>query len=406
MVVETKTMSEPLDSSTAHLAGMDTALQAHIDQRHVAGFTALFAHHGQIVYQAAHGVLDVETNQPMHQDAIFRIASMTKPITSVAVMMLVEEGYFDLDTPISTFIPAFKEVKVLVEQSETGMVLADLETEVTIRHLFTQTSGLEGYFENDGMPIEQIYHETRVQLEQTDPPLTLAKMIGAIASIPLACQPNTRWAYGLGLDVLAYLVELVSGMPYATFLQTRIFDPLNMVDTAYHIPPEKAHRLARVHRYSEEKAELTRHEFAWMNMPSAPPSYVEGGNLLASTIGDYARFSQMLLNRGELDTVRLLRPETVDLVASNHVSKEVLRNGFRDVSDGYGFGLGVRVRIDETASSTVGSQGEYGWGGLYGTLFWVDPVKSAFGLLMMQHFGFPLGQEFKRMVYDAFTSER
>lgn len=394
----------PKRFSTMHIAKIDAAMQHHIDQHHVAGFTALLVYRDQIVYQAAHGVLDIETNQPMPQDAIFRIASMTKPVTSVAVMMLAEEGNFDLDTPISAFIPAFKDAKIVVEHSEIGESLANLETAITIRHLFTQTSGLEGYFEDEGTPIERMYHSARMQLEQTDPPLTLAKMMEAIAAVPLACQPGTRWAYGLGLDVLAYLVELVSGMPYATFLQTRIFDPLNMVDTAYYIPPEKAHRLARVHHYSQEQAKLTCREFAWMNVPSTPPSYVEGGNLLVSTLSDYARFAQMLLNRGELDGVRLLQPETVDLISSNHVPQEVLRNGFRDISDGYGYGLGVRVRMNETKSTMVGSKGEYGWGGLYGTVFWVDPVESVLGLLMGQHFGFPLGQEFKRTVYDVLKS--
>ncbi|MEZ4732421.1 MAG: serine hydrolase domain-containing protein [Caldilineaceae bacterium] len=369
------TFSKSKKISETRLAEIDRALKAHVNRGHVAGFAAMLVQHDQIIYQAAHGVLDIETQEPMPHDAIFRIASMTKPVTSVAVMMLVEEGYFDLDTPIFTFIPAFKDAKVLVETNGTGMVLADLETEITVRHLFTHTSGVEGYFEDEGTPIERMYYEKRTYLEKSDPPLTLSKMMEAIASIPLACQPNTHWAYGLGLDILAYLVELASGMPFMTYLQTRIFDPLNMVDTAYHIPPEKTHRLARVHRYSQEKAELTRHEFAWMDVPSTPPSYVEGGNLLVSTLKDYGRFAQMLLNRGELDGVRLLRPETVDLIASNHVPHHVLHNGFQDINDGYGFGLGIRVQMSDNVTR-AGSQGEYGWGGLYSTVFWVDPAQS------------------------------
>ena len=340
------------------LAHISLAMQTHIDEGRVAGMITLLAQHGKIMHQATHGVIDLTTGQPMPLDAIFRIASMTKPITSVAVMMLYEEGHFDLDTPISAFIPAFGQAKVLVAQPESGMVLADLDTEITIRHLLTHTSGLAGYFEPDGTPIEQMYHQAREKLAQTDPPLTLRKMIEALATVPLAHQPGTRWAYGMGLDVLAYLIEIVSGMPYDEFLQARIFEPLKMVDTAYHLPPEKVHRLARVHQYAPEKDHLKRNEAAWMDVPSAPPSYVEGGNLLVSTISDYAQLAQMLLNQGTLNGVRLLGPETVDLIASNQVPENILKHSkdFFDYGDGYGFGLGVRVRMDETQSEATGIQ--------------------------------------------------
>ncbi|MEM7133833.1 MAG: serine hydrolase domain-containing protein [Chloroflexota bacterium] len=387
--------------SAQGIANIDRTLRSYIELKRVAGLTSMVARHGQIVYHSALGILDVEADKPMRQDAIFRIASMTSPISSVAIMMLVEEGHFDLDTPIAAFIPEFKESKVLESGSGDEIVLADLEQDITVRHLFTQTSGLEGYFEDDGTTIEQMYHQKRVELEQNNPPLTLSKMMRAVAKIPLAHQPGSCWAYGLGVYMLAYLVELVTNTPYEKFLQTRIFEPLKMVDTAYYIPPEKAHRLAGVHHYFAEEDQLKRHEFPWMNVPSQPPSYVEGGNLLLSTMDDYARFAQMLLNKGELDGVRLLRPETVELIASNHVSEDALRNGFRDYHDGYGYGLGVRVCMDETQSDAAGSKGEYGWGGLYNTVFWVDPEKSLFGLLMIQQLGFSIAQEFKALVYEA-----
>ncbi|MEZ4618933.1 MAG: serine hydrolase domain-containing protein [Caldilineaceae bacterium] len=400
------TLPESVGFSSQHIADIDTAIQSRIALGQLAGLTAMVARQGKIVYQTAHGMSDIATKQPMLLDTIFRIASMTKPITSVAVMMLYEEGYFDLDTPISSFIPAFHHVKVITAQTqtETDLVLADLDTELTIRHLFTQTSGLDGYFEDGGTPIEQVYHQERAKLLQTNPPLTLKKMMEVIATLPLAHQPGARWAYGLGLDVLAYLVELISGMRYEEFLQTRIFAPLKMVDTAYHVPPRNVHRLARVHQYTAQHDQLKRQEFDWMQVPSSSPSYVEGGNLLVSTLGDYGRFLQMLLNKGEFEGVRLLRPDTVDQIASNHVPINILRNGFPDIRDGYGFGLGVRVRMDETASSAVGSRGEYGWGGLYNTVFWVDPQKSLFGLLLQQQFGFSFAREFKTMVYQALLS--
>lgn len=395
--------TKPVGFSSEQRTRISTALQTHIDQGHVAGMITLLTQQGKIVHQATHGVMDLATSQPMPLDAIFRIASMTKPITSVAVMMLYEEGHFDLDTPISAFVPAFGQAKVLVAQSESDTVLVDLETEITIRHLLTHTSGLAGYFEPDGTPIEQMYHLARVGLEQSDPPLTLKKMIETLATVPLAHQPGTRWAYGMGLDVLAYLVEVLTGMPYEQFLQSRIFEPLNMEDTAYHLPSEKAHRLVRVHRYHLDNAQLKREEALWMQVPPYPPSYVEGGNMLVSTVSDYAQFAQMLLNKGELGGVRLLQPETVDLIASNHVTDDILKRSkeFFDYQDGYGFGLGVRVRIDETRSEATGSNGEYGWGGLYGTVFWIDPVKSFFGLLMMQQFGFSPTTEFKKLVHEA-----
>ncbi|MEM7032114.1 MAG: serine hydrolase domain-containing protein [Chloroflexota bacterium] len=345
-----------------------------------------------------------DADRQVQIDSIFRIASMTKPITVVAVMMLYEAGHFSLDTPISAFIPSFKTMQILTHKDNLETNLAVAHTAITIRHLLTHTAGLS-YNDDEGDFLGRKYEEAFLALEKTTDKLTLGQWVNTIATLPLANEPGTAWRYGFSIDVLAHLVEIISGLPFDQYLQERIFAPLQMKDTAFHVPPEKAHRIASVHRYFADEDRLERGDFPWLRIPQEAPSYIEGGNHLVSTAPDYAHFAQMLLNKGEWQGVRLLKPETIDLIRQNHLTTKVLHNGFIDPrfprNESYGFGLGMRVLMDNRQPGGIGS---FGWDGLYGTVFWVDPKNGLFGLMMIQQFGPPhqeIRQNFQTIVYQA-----
>ena len=372
---------EAVGVSAERLERIRPVMQDYVDKGHLPGFLTVVARRGKIVHFETIGMRDVENNKPVEPDTIFRIYSMSKPITSVAVMMLYEEGHFQLGTPVSRFIPEFKNMKVYNEdQTET----LDAEREITIKHLLMHTAGLTYGWGNK--PVDALYKEAKI----FEPGSTLADIVGKLGNIPLVHEPGERWTYGVSVDVLGYLVEVVSGMPFEKFLQTRLFGPLGMVDTAFSVPPEKVERYAALYRHNREEGQKQRVKDA----PLANDElsfFPSGGGGLVSTAADYMRFSQMLLNGGELDGVRILGKKTVELMRYPH-------------HDDW-FGLGFAVVTDREPPNTLESVGNFSWGGAAATTFWIDPQEELIGLLLTQLLNnpHPFQQQFKVLVYQTLT---
>ena len=410
------TAPETVGFSAERLERIRPAMQGYVDDGHIAGFLTVVARRGKIVHFETIGMRDIENKKPIEADTIFRIHSMSKPITSVAVMMLYEEGHFQLDTPVSQFIPEFKNMKVYnKDQTE----ILDAKNEVTIKHLLTHTAGLT--YGWGGNPVDKRYREANLFQSGT----TLADSMKKLSEIPLVHEPGERWTYGVSTDVLGYLVEVVSGMPFEEFLQTRLFEPLGMVDTAFSVPLKKLDRFAALYQLNKEggmkgdkdkekkmddakdKAkELKGGKDAKMKLERVakdPPLendevrfFPGGGGGLLSTAPDYMRFCQMLLNGGELDGVRILKQETVERMRYPH-------------HEGW-FGLGFAIVPDKEStagkapSDTPESTGSYSWGGAAGTIFWIDPEKELIGLLMTQISDVSSSHDqFKKLTYQALT---
>ncbi len=371
---------EAVGVSNERLERIRPLLQDYVDKENLPGFLTVVARHGKIVHFETIGMRDIENKKPIKPDTIFRIYSMSKPITSVAVMMLYEEGHFQLGTPVSKFIPEFENMKVYnADQTE----ILDAEEEVTIKHLLMHTAGLT-YGWGD-KPVDERYKELKIFEKGS----TLADMVKKLGDIPLVHEPGERWTYGVSVDVLGYLVEVVSGMPFEEFLQTRLFGPLGMVDTAFSVPPEKVDRFAALYRSNKENG-LERVE----NAPLANDEisfFPSGGGGLVSTAADYLRFCQMLLNGGALDGVRILGKKTVELMRYPH-------------HDDW-FGLGFAVVTDKEPPDILESVGNFSWGGAAATTFWIDPEEELIGLLMTQLLRnpYPFHQQFKVLTYQTLT---
>ena len=379
---------EEVGVSTERLEQIRPVMQDYVDKENLPGFLTVVARHGKIVHVETVGMRDIENNKPIEPDTIFRIYSMSKPITSVVVMMLYEEGKFQLDTPVSKFIREFENMKVY---NDDQTEISDAKGEVTIKHLLMHTSGLT-YGWGD-KPVDERYKA----LKMSEPSATLAGMAKTLSDIPLVHEPGERWTYGVSTDVLGYLVEVVSGMPFEEFLQTRLFGPLGMIDTAFSVPPEKRDRFAALYSYSKDNGlERVGKKATADDTFTFFPS---GGGGLVSTAADYMRFCQMLLNGGELDDVRILGEKTVELMRYPH-------------HDGW-FGLGFSVVNDKESSDTDDKEskdspesvGSFSWGGAAATIFWIDPQKELIGLLMTQIHNnpYPFHDEFKVLTYQALT---
>jgi CubicO group peptidase (beta-lactamase class C family) len=381
---------ESVGLSGERLHRLSDAMQRAVDEQTIAGAVTLVARRGKVVQFEAYGKLDREKNIPMTKDAIFRIASMSKPITTVAVMMLVEEGRLLLTDPVSKFIPTFKQTTVM---EAAGPVPA--RRPITIRHLLTHTAGIS----YGTGALEAQYKEKDLYywyFADNDEPIGVS--IERLGSLQFEAHPGERWVYGFATDVLGAVVEKVSGMPLDEFLRTRIFAPLKMNDTHFYLPPDKAARLATVYSGGGDGLVRAPDEGRGQgNYVEGPRKSFSGGAGLLSTASDYSRFLQMLLNGGELDGVRLLGPKTVDLMTSNHVGNLY--------SDGrLGFGLGFEIVEHVGRAGRPGSVGEYGWGGAYYTTMWVDPVESLVVVFMSQLL--PIGSataqaQLRSLVYQA-----
>jgi len=373
---------EDVGVSAERLQEIAPTLQGYVDKGQLPGFLTVIARKGKIAHFETIGMRDVENKKPVEPDTIFRIYSMSKPITSVAVMILYDEGRLQLDDPVEMYIPAFKDMKVYnKEQTETHAA----KNKMTVKHLLTHTSGLT-YGWGD-KPIDKLYGELKIFKRGSG----LAEMAEKLGDIPLVFEPGERWNYGVSTDVLGYLVEVVSDMPFEEFLQTKIFKPLGMVDTAFSVPQVKVERFAALYRPTEEGGlRLAR------NAPLANDDvsfFPSGGGGLVSTAADYLRFCQMLLNGGELDGVRILKSDTVELMRYPH------HQYGKDGAFGLGFHVVTRKDDDKNKRST----GAYSWGGAAATTFWIDPEKELIGILMTQLMNnrYPFQGEFRKFTYQA-----
>ncbi len=395
---------ESVGVSTARLDRLHAGMQALVDRHQIAGTVTLLARDGKVVDVHPSGFQDVERGIPMRPDTIFRIASMSKPITSVAIMMLFEEGKLQLTDPVSRYIPAFREMRVATADGQT----VPARRQITIRDLLTHRSGLSYGFLNSG-PVGNAYRTGGVTDGLSVTTDTLAQGIDKLAAQPLMSQPGEAWNYSLSTDVLGRVVEVVSGQPFDVFLRERIFTPLGMADTGFVVPDGKWDRFATL--YSPDGANGIRpmkDPETFGNAVMSPVAYYKpgkayfsGGAGLTSTAADYAKFAQMLLNGGELDGVRLLGPKTLQLMTMSHTA-DLPSGGV--MGAGNNWGLGFRVTVDVAATQTAGSNGMYGWIGIYGTTFWVDPVEHLVAVMMVQRYpGSPAGAAFQPLVYQAIT---
>lgn len=383
--------------SAERLDRIRSVFQQEIDDGALVGAVALVSRHGETAYFETLGHLDREAGVPMRPDAIFRIASMSKPVTSVAVMILMEEGRFLLDDPVSRFLPEFAEMQVAVPDDPTdpasSITLVPAERSITIRHLLSHTSGLTYGLFNRG-PVGERYREAQLW----SPGTTLAEFSQKVATLPLVHQPSTAWEYGVSTDILGRLVEAASGMTFAQFLEERIFGPLGMGDSGFYVPEEKADRLAAHYAVQRDGSLVAAPAHIEFRQPPALPS---GGAGLVSTASDYAKFAQMLLNGGELNGARVLSRKSVELMSADHTAGLTQRGILGDS----GFGLGLSVRGPLGDSGNPGSHGAVGWSGIYNTFFWVDPEEDLFAVFMTQISPFGYRQwrnRFRVLVYQAF----
>jgi CubicO group peptidase (beta-lactamase class C family) len=395
---------EDVGLSTARLRRIGSVMQTYIDEGKIPGLSVMLARRGKIAYAECFGKRD-DPEVPMTQDTICQIFSMTKPIVSVAVLMLYEEGRFQLNDPVSHYIPEFQDTKVYVEGDGDRIVLADQERPMSIRHLLTHSSGLH-YPWKMAPTLLPLLEEARLD----DPERTTQDFVKELARLPLSFQPGTSWAYGQSHDVLGYLVEVISGMPLDVFLKQRIFGPLGMPDTGFDVPPDKIGRFAAQYEVSSDGFKLV--ESPASSRKAKPARLMSGGGGLVSTVSDYARFAQMLLNGGELDGARLLGRKTVDLMTTNHLSPVELsafESLFGYYSKGYGYGLGVRTLLSPAENELAGSVGSFGWSGVHNTHFWVDPQEELFGFVWGQYvpqFFYPIDRQSMVLAYQQDLADR
>jgi CubicO group peptidase (beta-lactamase class C family) len=387
--------AESVGMSSERLARINPVMQSYVDQGELTGIVSMVARNGRVVHFEKFGDLNMETGEDIQLDSIFRIYSMSKPITTVAAMMLYEQGKFRLTDPVETYLPEFKNVMVLNEEGK----LERQERPFTIQMLMSHTAGLTyGVFGNT--TVDQQYRKAGI-LRDKD----LAEMVGDLGNIPLQYQPGTRWHYSVSVDVLGRLVEVISGQPLDQFFEERIFTPLGMHDTFFEVPKDKLDRFGTNHRYNAETQKLEIMDKPATSQFANDVTFFSGGGGLLSTAENYMRFSQLMLNGGELNGVRILGSKTVDYMTRNHLSGIfALRSGESAQNrPGSGFGLGFGVVEDPTAAGVISSEGEYYWGGAAGTIFWIDPVEDLIAIVMVQHMNVqvPLRNTMKALTYGA-----
>lgn len=382
--------------STERLNRIDIMIQSGIDSGWIAGAAGFIARDGRIIYNKSFGVKDLESKAPLATDDIFRIASQTKAITSVAVMMLFEEGKFLLDDPISKYIPEFAHPVVLDQFNEKDSTFTTVPAnrEIRVRDLLTHTSGID--YAGIGSPnMRAIYEKAGIPGGFGSENMILGDKMKALGKLPLVHQPGEKFTYGLNVDVLGYLVEVLSGESLDHYFNTHIFEPLGMNDTYFYLPESKASRLVKV--ITEDKAHhLLNATNSFVEYPLSKGTYYSGGAGLSSTIKDYATFLQMMLNRGEYNGKRLLARRTVELMTTNQIGDLTVG---RDK-----FGLGFEVTTENGQAQLGISEGSFSWGGYFGTTYWADPKERIVALLFIQQSPLSHGEiqnKFKAMVYQA-----
>ncbi|WP_326837652.1 serine hydrolase domain-containing protein [Amycolatopsis rhabdoformis] len=403
MNVETDPSSAGFDAD--RLKRIDRHFDAYVDDGRLPGYLAVVSRHGRVVHVASHGKRDVESGAPVEPDTLWRIFSMTKPITSVAAMTFVEEGVIDLNDPISRWLPEFEAPQVYTKGSALSPVTVAATEPIRLWHLLTHTSGLTYGFHHTH-PVDTLYRAAGFEWG-TPPGMDLAASTRALAALPLVFQPGSEWNYSVSTDVLGRLVEVLAGKPLDEVLADRVFGPLGMTDTGFWT--EDTDRLAALYVAHPRTKLPTRNE-AFGSIGTTRPESFSGGGGLVSTAADYHRFTQMLLRGGALDGARVLSPRTVSLMASNHLPGHVDLEAFgrplfaEMPFDGFGFGLGFSVLEDPIKAKTLSSAGEYAWGGAASTAFWVDPDEDltvAFYTQLLPSSTHPIRQQLRQLVYQA-----
>ena len=379
--------------STERLQQIDSHLERrYLDAGKIAGALTLVARRGEIAHLSSLGLMDAERGKPMQDDTIFRIYSMSKPITSVALMSLYEEGRFQLDQPVHDFIPAWEGLGVWQSGAHPAFVTRNPERAMTVRDLLSHQSGLTYSF-HQRHPIDAAYRELGIMNRADDlslPDVTLAETAAMLAEIPLLFSPGSAWNYSISTDMCGYLVEVLSGQSFDDYLHDRLFGPLEMPDTGFHVPDDQLDRFAACYEPSDTDGYTLQDDPA-TSAYRRPPRLLSGGGGMVSTAGDYFRFCQMLLNGGELDGARILSRKTIELMTQNHLP------GGQDLAAlappglfseaamvGTGFGLGFSVLLDLSRAQIAGSVGQYAWGGAASTAFWIDPVEEVVVVFMTQ----------------------
>lgn len=389
--------AERLDRITAHLN------RNYIEPGKIAGCQTLVARHGEIAYFTSLGQMDRERHKPMAEDTIFRIYSMTKPITSVALMMLYEQGYFGLNDPVSRYIPEWQNLQVWVSGEGDAMETRPPHRPMTFRNVLSHTGGLMyGWGDH---AVDKAYQRARLRGGPDD---TLRSFVQKLAGLPLRYDPGEAWMYSFSTDVCGYLVEAISGQPFNEYLQEHIFDPLHMHDTSFMVPAEKVGQFASNYTRQPDKS-LKLVDDPESSTYLRQPTFFSGGGGLTSTTADYFRFCEMLRRGGELDGARLLGPRTIELMTKNHLAggrdlAQMALDGFSETAnEGVGFGLGFAQTLSDVESGSLG-QGDYYWGGAASTIFWVDPKEDLVVIFMTQLMPsgtFNFRGQLKSMVYSA-----
>ena len=371
---------ETVGMSSERLERIDRVMQAYIDRQETAGVVTLVARRGKVVHFSALGERDAERGTSMTHDSIFRIASMTKPIASVALMMMYEDGHFQLRDPISKWLPEFTDMQVAVSAPAQERLTARFKTvpaarPITVQHVLTHTAGLANSYRGITQP------EFQEMSAQTKPGDTVGDMLKRLAALPLNFHPGDHWEYGRATDIVGRLVEVMSGQTLDEFFRERIFKPLDMTDTHFYLPESKLDRFTALYRPGADgRIELAEAPTGESRYVAEPHVYFSGAGGLVSTARDYFRFHQMMLNGGELEGARILSRKTIEMMTANHTGDK----GIWLAGEGYGFGLGYAVVTDLGPAATPRSEGSFYWSGAFGTIFWVDPHEEIIGIVLQQ----------------------
>ncbi|MBB19434.1 MAG: serine hydrolase [Rickettsiales bacterium] len=381
--------------SEARLERIEPAMQAFVDEQKLAGTLTLVARKGKVVHLEGVGFRDREAKTPMTEDTIFRIYSMTKPITAVAALTLWEQGQFQMDDPVSKYLPELANLKVFAGMDGENMVLEDTNKVMTIKQLFTHSAGFSYGFSQS--PVDKLYQQSALFSGETK----REDLLKEVAKLPLNHQPGTKWNYSIGTDIIGVLVERLSGQTLGEYFEQHIFKPLKMSDTGFYVPKSKQDRLAQIYVINQQGQTVPMENEPLGDYLSAP-EIESGGGGLVSTIEDYYTFTQMLLNGGEYKGERILGRKTVEYMRTNHLPADLIP--FEPSSTGEGYGLAMSVTVDEQGANTMGSKGDYGWAGAASTYFRIDPEEQMIVIAMTQLMPssfFSYNKDFKNMAYQA-----
>ncbi len=403
MIVEAR--PEELGFSTQRLQRLGPWMDNWVDSGRLPGAMTAVLRRDRVVYSELRGLADVESGRSLTADSIFRIYSMSKPITTLAAMMLYEEGHFQLDDPLSRFLPSFADMRVYTGGAPNGYQSEPARRQITPRDLMVHTAGLTyGFLEET--PVDALYRAQSIALPGATE--SLESLVERLAELPLLFHPGERWNYSVASDVLGCLVQVISGMPFEDFLKTRIFEPLGMTDTGFFVPADKLPRFCANYIRGHEGELVIADSASADSRFAKPPAAPSGGGGLVSTLADYIQFARLFAGRGECDGVRLLGRKTVELMTMNHLSGDLASVGTHGYCEttyqGFGFGLGFSVLLDPAKAQIIGSPGEFAWGGMASTCFWIDPLEDlivVFLTQLMPSDAYPLRRELRTLVYQA-----